>query len=121
MNKNFVLLIALIGSFYCNVYLFVQNQWNGKIQKIQDIQISVLKDQMTDLQYTNQQVMSGGLNINGYSDNKVNIETIKYSSYTTGYNDAIEHVGKNYPNSGYAAGYHAAIEQFETKKVSTNQ
>ena len=121
MNKNFVLLIALIGSFYCNVYLFVQSQWNGKIQKIQDIQISVIKDHSNDLQSSLQQSMAGQLNINGNISSRANIETIKYSSYTTGYNDAVEQIGKQYPNNGYAAGYHAAIEQFETKKVSTNQ
>jgi hypothetical protein len=110
--KDFIITVIVM---LCAIIVIETIRDNGNQSRLNDVlkaQLELSNQQIADLQHINSQMAAG--NIDGYGNpiQKVNLDTLKYASFCEGYNQAVEHIGKNYKgDNGYVLGFHAATNQ----------
>jgi len=114
-------LFVVTALFIFSVYLIFSRSGNNaalnQSNELMKRQMSIMEQQVNDLQHVNSQMSLGNLDINGNLIKPLNVETIKYSAYCEGYNNAVRHMNSKDSPNGYVAGYHAAIEDIESSRI----
>lgn len=111
MTKVIIAILLFVCAVVATENLRDRSQ-KDRLNAVLKAQLDLSMQHIIDLQHVNHQLASGNIDTAGNPVHKVNLDTLKYASFCEGYNQAVEHIGKNYSGTnGYVLGYHAAIGQ----------
>lgn len=102
-------IVAVLSSIVLLILLVITKLENVSLAhygRISDKEIDILQQQLQDVEARNVELF-----MTADPGRRVNLSTLEYAAYTRGYNDAVTQAKTQGPTFGYAAGYHAAIEQ----------